>query len=282
MVHLGLIGRSIAQSRAPALHEMLGELHGVEVRYQLHDPEEDSPEAFVRTLEQMRSAGYRGCNVTYPFKQVAIAHAQEMNAAVKRVGSSNTLRFGDSIYAGNTDYTGFIRGYRGRMGSEEAGRVLLLGAGGVGRAVAFALGELGASEVLVFDLDTKGADSLARALENEGINARAISAQELPDAARSATGLVNCTPVGHYKSPGNPLPESVFGGQRWAFDAVYTPLDTEFLLAAHKQGLKIVSGFDLFFFQGIDAYEIFMDTRVDPAKLLEPFKKRFDIVSDLI
>lgn len=282
MLKLGLIGQSIAKSRAPALHMMLGELHGLDVNYSLHESKDASPEAFAITLQALQQEGYRGCNVTFPYKQIAVSHAQEMNLAVQRVGSTNTLAFGERLFAGNTDYTGFIRGYQTRMGDAAAGRVLILGAGGVGRAVAFALLELGATEIAVYDLNEAGAQSLANSLSETGVNARVVGQDELEQAALQADGLVNCTPIGHYKTPGIPLPVEYIKGQRWAFDAVYTPLDTPFLIAAKAAGLQLVTGFDLFFFQGLDAFEIFADMQVDPARVLEPFKARFDIKSELI
>lgn len=282
MIKLGLIGQSIAQSRAPSLHIMLGEIYGRQVSYDLHEPRDISSDAFEETLNELRRNGYRGCNVTFPYKQLAVAQADHVNEAVRLVGSTNTLSLGAEITAANTDYTGFIRGYRSRLGNAPAGRVLLLGAGGVGRAVAFGVFELGATEVLIFDLNAEGARSLADALNHSGFKATVVSAEGLADAAKSADGLVNCTPVGHYKTPGNPLPLELFGGQSWAFDAVYTPLDTEFLVAAHSKGLQLVSGFDLFFYQGIDAFEIFAEMNVDPNDALDRFKQKFDIHSALI
>ncbi|MBV1789525.1 shikimate dehydrogenase [Marinobacterium sp. D7] len=282
MIKLGLIGQSIAKSRAPALHMLLGEIYGRPVSYELHEPRDASREAFAETLAKLRSEGYRGTNVTFPYKQIAVSYADRVNDAVRLVGSTNTLSLADEVCAANTDYTGFIRGYRSRLGDTPAGRVLLVGAGGVGRAVAFGVFELGASEVLVFDLNQTGAKDLCNSLNAVGFKASPVSAEMLADAARSADGLVNCTPVGHYKTPGNPLPLELFGGQRWAFDAVYTPLDTEFLTAAHSKGLQLVSGFDLFFYQGIDAFEIFTEMQVEPAQALEAFKRKFDIHSELI
>ncbi|WP_432695749.1 shikimate dehydrogenase family protein [Marinobacterium sp. YM272] len=282
MIKLGLIGQSIAKSRAPALHMLLGEVYGVDVSYQLHEPRDESPEAFAETLEQMRAEGYSGTNVTFPYKQIAVSHADQVNDAVKLVGSTNTLSLRDQVSAANTDYTGFIRGYRGRRGDAPAGRVLIIGAGGVGRAVAFGVFDVGATEVLLFDLNEAGARSLCDALNASGRKARVVGKEELADAARSADGLVNCTPIGHYKTPGNPLPLELFGGQAWAFDAVYTPLDTEFLKAAHGKGLELVSGFDLFIYQGLDAFEIFTDMKVDPAEAIKRFREEFDIHSDLI
>ncbi|NVK41125.1 MAG: shikimate dehydrogenase [Oceanospirillaceae bacterium] len=283
MLKLGLIGQSIQQSRAPSLHRMLGEIYGLPLSYELHEPKDASPKAFAETLAFLRDQGYRGTNVTFPYKQIAVASAGSVNGAVDLVGSTNTLALDEMVRAFNTDYTGFIRGYRGRVGEQPAGRVLLIGAGGVGRAIAFALFELGASEVAIFDLNADSARSLADAMNTVGFNATAVDQANLADAVRSADGLVNCTPVGHYKTPGCPIPAMLIGGQRWAFDAVYTPLDTEFLVQAHRQGLSIVSGFDLFIYQGLDAFEIFTDVKVeDPAPVVQRFKQQFDISSTLI
>lgn len=282
MIKLGLIGQSIAKSRAPSLHIMLGEIYGIDVSYELHEPRDASAEAFAETLGQMRVAGYSGTNVTFPYKQLAVAYADNVNEAVRLVGSTNTLSLLAEISAANTDYTGFIRGYRSRRGETAAGRVLILGAGGVGRAVAFGLFEVGASEVMVFDLDEKGATVLCDALNAAGKRARPVRNEDLADAARMADGLVNCTPVGHYKTPGNPLAAELFGGQSWAFDAVYTPMDTEFLQAAHGKGLQLVSGFDLFIYQGLDAFEIFTQRQVDPTLAIQRFKEKFEIHSDLV
>ncbi|MBV1788634.1 shikimate dehydrogenase [Marinobacterium sp. D7] len=282
MIKLGLIGRSIAKSSSPSLHTLLGELTDYAIDYQLHEPRDDSPAAFADTLSRLRAEGYRGCNVTYPFKQVALDLANRTRPDASLVGSTNTLLLTDGVLAANTDYTGFIRGYRARLGDQAAGKVLLIGAGGVGRAVAFGLFEVGTSEVIVFDLNEAAAQSLADAINSAGYSARVAGTDALADAAREADGLANCTPVGHYKSPGNPLQPELFGGQKWAFDAVYTPLDTEFLIEAHRHGLALMSGFDLFIYQGIDAFEIFMDTKVDAAKALTAFQQKYALLSELI
>lgn len=282
MLKLGLIGQSIAQSRSPALHVMLGEMYNEPVTYELHEPADASEAAFVATLNSLREQGYRGTNVTFPYKQLAVSHAAETNQGVRLVGSTNTLNLSGTVAAYNTDYSGFIRGYRGRVGEQPAGRVLLIGAGGVGRAVAFGLFEVGASEVMIADLNVDSAASLAAALNAAGFKASCVSPEGLEAAATSADGLVNCTPVGHYKTPGLPIAAELIGPQRWAFDAVYTPIDTEFLVQAHRQGLAIVSGFDLFIYQGIDAFEIFTGIRADAQAVLQRFKQKFDIQSDLI
>ncbi|MFD1384560.1 shikimate dehydrogenase family protein [Rhodanobacter aciditrophus] len=284
MYKLGLIGQNINASRSPALHRMLGALNNLPVTYDLQIPTDSSPEAFSKKLDEMLVEGFTGTNVTFPYKQIAIERADEVNDAVLKTGASNTLRIKDGkISAFNTDYTGFIRGYRGRVGDLPAGKVLLIGAGGVGRAIGFALFEVGATEVMVSDLNPAGAQSLVDAINEAGYSARYVPAEAVGEAAKAADGLVNCTPVGHYTTPGIPLAPEHFGDQSWAFDAVYTPIDTEFLMAANSAGLKVVSGFDLFFYQGIDAFEIFTG---QPVQNIEPvwneFWEKYEIVSSLI
>ena len=82
-----------------------------------------------------------------------------------------------------------------------------------------------------------------------------------------ADGVVNCTPLGMSGRPGSAIPASLLGGQSWAFDAVYTPIETEFLRAARAAGLDTLSGYELFFQQGIKAFELFTG-RVPPLDAL--------------
>lgn len=282
-VKLGLIGHSIQESRAPSLHRMLGEIYGYSVTYDLIEPEDNTHEAFEATLKKMRAEGYVACNVTFPFKQIATHFVDDADEAVKEVGSTNTLYLGEErISATNTDFSGFIHGYRSRRGDAPAGDVLMLGAGGVGRAVAFGLTHVGAGRIYIYDISLAGAESLVESLQSMGADAVAITADDIPQIAPKVDGLVNCTPIGHKKSPGNPLAAELFGGQKWAFDAVYIPLDTEFLHSAKAAGLELVSGFDLFFFQGIDAFEFFTRDEIEPGDARSRFVDAFDVSSQLL
>jgi shikimate dehydrogenase len=282
-IKIGLIGHAISQSQSPALHKMLGEIYGFDIQYDLIEPEHNTLECFNETVGRMRSEGYVATNVTFPFKQLATHFVTNSDQAVEMVGSTNTMRIGaEAIDATNTDFSGFVKGYQIRRGDKSAGDVLMLGAGGVGRAVAFGLTKLNAKKIYVYDLSAAGAESLVEALVAAGADAEAILADEIPKIAKEVDGLVNCTPIGHLKSPGNPLDAALFGCQSWAFDAVYVPLDTEFLKASHTAGLDLVSGFDLFFYQGIDAFQFFVQKEVDPALAREQFVAKFNVSSQLL
>lgn len=267
---LGLIGEGIGQSKSPDLHQRLGRLVGIDTRYQLIDALELPGFDFAATVQRVRDTGYRGVNVTFPFKEAALRLADRAGEGAKRVGSANTLLFEDGgIRAENTDYTGFVSAYRHNFGNRPVGRVLLVGAGGVGRAVACGLGELGVEELLIAERDAERGEALAAHLNSLGIVARFVSAAEGQAALTLCSGLVNCTPVGHRNHPGCPVDPTPLRADHWVFDAVYIPAHTELLKAATLAGSAVLSGVDLFAFQGIDAYRFFSEGQVDPALLAE-------------
>lgn len=257
---LGLIGKAILNSSAPDLHVRLGKLTGIETSYELFDADELSLASLEAAVQQVMAAGYRGVNVTYPFKEQAIGLADRISDGARMVGSANTLVFQDgSILAENTDFTGFMSGYRASLGEREPGRVLLIGTGGVGKAVAFGVTQLGATEVLLVDIDTARAARLAEELVRFGFSARALPSDQVADEAASCNGLINCTPIGHEKSPGCPLPPQLVQSHHWVFDAVYVPAVTELIAAARAADASVMSGVSLFVFQGVDAFKHFCE-----------------------
>jgi shikimate dehydrogenase len=267
VVRLGLIGDNIRTSRSPDLHRLAGQLCGLDVEYELFVPPKLG-RSFDEVFDRCRADGLRGVNITYPYKEQVIGRLASRNPDVARVGSSNTVVFTPGGPAGhNTDYLGFIAAYRAHFGSRPAGRVAIVGAGGVGRAIAFALAALGASELRLIDAEGERAARLRLAL-GELSPAPAVQIDtEIAGVLRGADGVVNCTPVGMSGRPGSAIPVHLLGGHSWAFDAVYTPIETEFLRAARATGMDTLSGYELFFQQGIKAFELFTG-RVPPRDAL--------------
>jgi shikimate dehydrogenase len=266
-VRLGLIGDNIRDSRSPDLHRLAGELCGLDVEYELLIPREIG-RSFDEIFDNCRAEGLGGVNITYPYKEQVIGRLSSRNPDVARVGSSNTVVFTPEGPVGyNTDYLGFIAAYRAHFGDLPAGRVAIVGAGGVGRAIAFAVTALGSSELRLIDTEGGRATKLAAALA-EVSPAPAVRVETDIGAMLGGTdGVVNCTPLGMSGRPGSAIPANLLGGQSWAFDAVYTPIETEFLRAARAAGLDTLSGYELFFQQGIKAFELFTG-RVPPLDAL--------------
>lgn len=255
-VRLGLIGDNIARSRSPDLHRLAGKLCGIDVSYDLFVPR-DMGGDFDAVFDACGASGVRGVNVTYPYKESVVARVR-LAGQVRRIGSVNTVVFGERGPAGhNTDHSGFLAAYRAAFGEMPPGKVALVGAGGVGKAVAYGLAALGAREIAVIDRDGLKARALAEAVAAASEGVVATCAGDAGEAVRHADGVVNCTPLGMVGHPGSAVPLDLLGRQRWAFEAVYTPVDTPFKLAAEKAGLKVLSGYELFFHQGVDAFRIF-------------------------
>jgi shikimate dehydrogenase len=266
-IRLGLIGDSIARSQSPRLHRLAGELCGLDVSYERLVPP-DLGLSFDAVFDRCVEGGYRGINVTYPYKELVVAKLDVSDEGAARLGACNTVIFdGPRPHGFNTDRSGFIAGWRGRFGQDLPGRVAMAGAGGVGKAIAFALDTLGATHLSVFDPDRAKAEALAASLRNTDATMTVAIDGSIDEACDGASGLINCTPLGMTGKPGTAFPARLMRGASWAFDAVYTPVDTEFLDDARAARLETLSGYELFFHQGVDAFRLFTGRDVDHRAL---------------
>jgi shikimate dehydrogenase len=283
LIRLGLIGDNIAASQSPRLHELAGQQVGRKVTYERIVPPElgqDFDAIFAQCAAP--SAGFRGVNITYPYKERAVAKVQIDDPLVRKMGAINTVTFEpDGPKGFNTDYSGFIAAYQSLRSGAPPGRVLLIGAGGVGKAVAFGLLKLGISEIAIADRDGTKAEALCETLKQIAprLDARAgMDSDALARAVSSSSGLsgvINCSPIGMIGLGGTSLSREAMRGAQWAFDAVYTPVDTLFLHDAAAEGLAILSGYELFFHQGIDAFTHFTGKVPDAALLREAMRAPF-------
>lgn len=272
VIRLGLIGDNIRQSQAPRLHQLAGRLCGLDVTYERLIPAELGLD-FDAVFERCR--GYRGINITYPYKERVVAKLAIEDPLVVAMAACNTVVFDRAPPRGfNTDYTGFIDAFRHTFGATaKPGVTAIAGAGGAGKAVGFALGQLGASRLTLFDPDRPRAEALAASVTAAFAGLAVEIADSIEQAAAGADGIVNCTPLGMAGHEGTAIPKSAIGGQHWAFDAVYTPLHTQFMRDARAAGLSVMSGYELFFYQGVNAFRIFTGREVDHQALRQELRK---------
>ncbi len=265
-LRLGLIGGNIAESRSPALQIVCGLSVGMNVTYDLLIPSERAM-TFAALLSACEAYGYDGLNVTYPHKEEVARLVPAGDPVVAALGAANTVRFGPKRpETFNTDFSGFVSAYKAKWGNAAPGRVLVIGAGGVGRAVAFALAALDASAILLVDTEMEKAEALRAAVAPRLIGAVSIVAADTLEGFEGVDGVINCTPLGMAGRSGSPLPDQVRGKPRWAFDAVYTPQHTLFRSQVEALGCDFLSGYELYFHQGIHAFRIFSGSEVtDPA-----------------
>jgi shikimate dehydrogenase len=266
-IRLGLIGDNIAKSQSPRLHRLAGVQNGRRVTYdQLVPAEIGLP--FDDLFAHVQADGYRGVNVTYPYKERAAAKVSVGDPLVRAIGAVNTVVFEPNGPQGfNTDYSGFVAAYRRVRADAAPGPVLMIGAGGVGKAVAFGLLALGLTEIRIADRDLPKAEALAAALATARPGLTTCTGTDAAALATGASGIINCTPVGMVGHDGTPLPRARLAGADWVFDAVYTPVDTQFLQDAAAERLQVISGYELFFGQGVDAWAIFTGLPLDEARM---------------
>src|SRR5664279_4878270 len=190
----GLLGAPIAQSAAPAMHERAAEALGLRCHYQLIEVADAGREELKTLLEGVRRLGFAGINVTFPYKEAVLDLLDEISPDAARIGAVNTVIVRDRRLIGhNTDTSGFARAIAPLVTASSHGAVALIGAGGVGKAIAFALAGLGVRELRIFDREPGKAMSLAARLEAQ---LKTSATDSVEEALRGAVGVVNGSPVG--------------------------------------------------------------------------------------
>jgi shikimate dehydrogenase len=244
---------------------------GLDVTYELLPRESEFTTQLDELLGELGAAGYRGVNITVPFKASAWLAASDASEEVVSTGVANTLLLGPAgpTNAFNTDFSGFKWAYRRRFADAAPGSVALLGAGGVGTATAAALVDLGATAIRIYDIVADRSRELVEVLRHRNPAVRVDVATSAEEAVDGVDGVVNGTPVGMYLQPGTPVGLAAIRDQRWLFDAIYSPIETELMARAADANLARINGFDLFLGQGIDAFEIFTGCGLAPSVLEE-------------
>ncbi|WP_439371672.1 shikimate dehydrogenase [Bradyrhizobium sp. PMVTL-01] len=250
----GLIGAPIAHSASPAMHERAAEALGLRGHYQLIEVAGAGPAGLAMLLEGVRRLGFAGVNVTFPYKEAVVPLLDELAPAAATMAAVNTVVVRDNRLIGhNTDTTGFARAVAPLLAA-SGNAVAVIGTGGVGKAIAFALASLKVTDLRIFDSEPARAERLAALLARHGAARVAASVE---DALAGATGLVNGTPVGMLPNRDTPVPASLLRENLWVADAVYSPLITPLLAAARAKGAKIMTGRELAINQAADAFELF-------------------------
>jgi shikimate dehydrogenase len=251
----GLIGAPIAQSASPAMHELAADALGIRCHYQLIEVAGADRAGLRALLDGVKNFGFAGVNVTFPYKEAVVPLLDELSVGARAIGAVNTVVVREGRLVGyNTDATGFERAIANLVTGSRRGPVALIGAGGVGKAIAFALANLGVGELAIFDSDqSKAAQLVAQLCGRLPLRI----AESVEDALPRAVGVINGTPVGMLPDLGSPIPEALLHRDVWVADAVYTPLWTPLLLAAKTKGCEIMTGRELAIHQAADAFELF-------------------------
>lgn len=258
-----LLAHPAGHSLSPVMQQAAFDALGLDARYEAVDV---PPERLTEAVRSLRGAGVLGANVTVPHKQAIAPLLDGLGEDARAIGAVNTVLVqGERLLGENTDAVGFERALAEAAVSPRGARVLLLGAGGAARAVAWALRRAGAEELLVWNRTPQRAEALAQQIGSQGrtsgaaaaLRARAVARPE--QAAGGCDWVVNTTSLGMVRSGGepeeSPLPEGPWRGVAVAVDIVYRPRRTRFLRDAADQGVRTVEGVGMLLHQGAVALE---------------------------
>jgi len=273
-VLLGLIGQDIQNSRTPEMHMQEGEAQDLRLVYRLIDLTRLGlgPEALPELLTAAERMGFTGLNITHPCKQLVIPHLDELSDDARALGAVNTVLFKDGKRIGhNTDWSGFAEPFRRKMSDVPLDRVVQIGAGGAGSAVAHAAMVLGVKELTVVDIDPARASRVADNLCSHFGAGRARAGTDLAGAVAAADGIINATPIGMDGHPGMPLPAELLRPDLWVAEVIYFPLETELLRRARALGCRTIDGGGMAVFQAVAAFRLFTGLEPESDRMIAHF-----------
>jgi shikimate dehydrogenase len=252
-----VIGYPARHSLSPKLHGYWLAHYGINGIYRI---EEIAPENFEEFVMKLSDKGYVGANVTMPHKYAAFKLALPDNKA-QAIGAANTLWLdGDVLRATNTDGDGF-------MGALDAARprwherldnAVVLGAGGAGRSIVFALLGRGISNVHVVNRSIKKVENMQEAF---GDDVKPAHWDDVPTLLKKAGLLVNATPLGMVGNPELNIDLTFLAEDAIVSDIVYFPLRTPLLVAADALGLTTSNGLSMLLHQAVRGFELWFGLR---------------------
>jgi shikimate dehydrogenase len=274
---VGVFGHPIEHTASPAMHNAAFDHLGLNWRYLAFDVH---PDDLRGALHGIRDLHFAGVNLTVPHKLLAVKIVDLMDKEAQLLGAVNTVVVDDRQLMGfNTDGYGFKRAVREEFGMELRGRrVLILGAGGAGRALAVQCAVEGAAAIFVVNRTRSKAVSVVEEIRN--LAPRAFAVAMPSESAHIAKHLnevdivVNATSLG--LKPNDPLPLAKFPRKcKWlrVYDTIYRPAETRFLAAARKAGAQTANGLSMLLHQGARAFEIWTGRRAPVAVMRRALHK---------
>jgi shikimate dehydrogenase len=273
----GLVGAGIQHSSSPSMHMDEGQSLGLSISYELFDFDlmPTGAARLAAVLDEAEHRGFSGINVTYPSKQAVIPLLHELSPEARALHSVNTVLFRDGRRIGhNTDWWGFAESFRREMSDVNPRRVVLVGAGGAGAAVGYAMLKSGTQELRVHDTDRSRAVALTERMSGLFQECRVIVCDDVAGALGTADGLAHATPTGMQKHPGMPVPAECLRPPLWVAEIVYVPLLTELLRTARLHGCRTLDGDGMAVFQGAMAFKLFFGVNPDVARMQRRFHSK--------
>jgi len=265
----GIMGWSVTHSRSPALHNFWIDEHGIDGAYV---PLAVRPEQLAQALRALPTLGFRGCNLTLPHKQAALAIVDRVDPLARRIGAMNTVVVAadGSLEGSNTDVFGFRENLRERAPDWQASArpAVVLGAGGAARAIVAALIEARVEEIRLVNRTLARAERVASDLASAGARITIHPWSDRDTVQRDAGILVNTTSLGMSGEAELDIDLAVLPRRAVVVDIVYVPLETALLATARQRGHPTVDGLGMLLHQGRPGFEAWFGSPVHVTREL--------------
>lgn len=258
-----VLGNPISHSKSPLIHAMFAKQTGQDISYEAIAAPLDG---FQTTIERLRSEGYKGCNVTVPFKFEAFNCATELTGRANAAQAVNTLSFDEKQITGdNTDGAGLVSDIEINLGvTLQSKRVLLMGAGGAAYGVVLPLLTAGAALTIANRTAEKASELAAQFSDVTGGSYQDLAGQQFDV-------VINATSAGLSDSE-IPLPQDIFAPGALAYDMMYGR-ETPFMAFARKQGATVADGLGMLVEQAAEAFTIWRGVRPDTKPVIAALRK---------
>ena len=271
---IGILGYPLTHSISPVFQQAALDHLGLDARYLAWETE---PSKLGERVDSLRVDGVLGANVTIPHKEVVLQLLDEIDPTAQAIGSVNTIvNEGGRLKGHNTDAPGFLRGLREHGAFDPKGKkALVLGAGGSGRGVVFALAQAGIETVTLVNRTLSRAEGLARAVKSRFPDVAIEAHQQAPHLMEYDL-LVNCTSIGMKHTPmEGDTPVELKGIRAGALvcDLVYNPQETALLKLAKEAGARALGGLPMLIFQGAIAFDLWFERKAPVEVMFEAARK---------
>lgn len=268
-IRLGVFGAPVAHSLSPQMQNAALEDSGLEMRYARF---QIAPGELQAALQLLPRLDFIGVNLTVPHKIPALALLDELDDNARKIGAINTIKVDRGKLRGfNTDGRGFAHAVREEFSVDLRDlRILVIGAGGAGRAIAFQCAKENCERLVIVNRDLEKAKQLADELRAFFIGPRVLGpvarlqAIDLDDSAvrfqiANADLVVNATPLGLNRGDPTPIPARLLAPHLMIYDTVYSGDPTAFVAGAVEAGARAANGLSMLLHQGALAFEIWFD-----------------------
>lgn len=263
----GLIGDPVDHSLSPAIQNAAfhsARLNAVYLAFPVRETE------LRQALEGLKCLNVRGFNVTTPHKMVVLRYLDEVETEAAEIGSINTVKNEEDTLTGfNTDGVGALNAMKAAGITSVGGSVLLLGAGGAGRVIAYALAGQGYS-LRIANRTVSSARRLAKSLYRKfGRRMKTIplSKTALKDSVHQADIILNASSMGMDGKHNPPIEKRWIRGDHWIFDIVYRPVRTKLLQDALSAGARTITGLDMLVNQGASSFTLWTGKKAPIAEM---------------